>query len=156
MTGIEIAAASYLFRWAKDRLRPVAERAGDEADAATGRLLDRLHALVADRLGARARELTRLDREAAEGRDEPGATTGTLVASTLRAEMEDDPAFADRLTALVEELRAAQAGSGTGAGDVHNSVTGGTINGPLVQARDIGSLSFGAPAPGGQGGDGRS
>jgi hypothetical protein len=141
MTGIEIAAASYLFRWAKDRLRPVAERVGDEADAATGRLLDRLHGLVADRLGPRARELTRLDREAAEGRDEPGTTTNALVAGTLRAEMEDDPSFAEQLTALIEELRAAQ--PGTGAGDVHNSITGGTISGPVVQARDIGNLTFG-------------
>ncbi len=132
MTGIEIAVAAYLFAWAKRRGRPLAERAGQEADTAGELLMGRLHQLVADKLGARSQGLDRLEREAVAGAEEPGRTTGMLVTASLTAAMEDDPVFAAALHRIVADLRAAEtteSGAGGGGGGVVGS---NTFHGPTA------------------------
>ncbi|MGK5630131.1 hypothetical protein [Streptomyces sp. URMC 123] len=63
--------------------------------------------------------------------------------SRLKRLLRADPAAADELRALLEELAPRQAADAPGA--VHNTVTGGVLHGPLVQGRDFGSLTFHAP-----------
>jgi hypothetical protein len=130
MTGIEIAVATYLFTWAKHRGKTLVERTGQEADAASGLLMDRLHQLVVDKLGPRSQGLERLEREATAGADEPGETTGALVAASLTAAMEDDPAFADALHRAVAELRAAESRDGNGT--CGGGVAGNVFRGPAA------------------------
>ncbi len=54
-----------------------------------------------------------------------------------------DPAFARALETWRHRAEAWDQAR-TGAGDVHNEISGGTFQGPVVQARDInGPLTFG-------------
>lgn len=131
MTGIEIAVGAYLFAWAKRRGKPLAERAGQEADAAAVLLMDRLHAMVRDKLGPRSQGLERLEREAGEDRPEPSATTAGLMAASLTAAMEDDPAFARALRKAVEELDAATRSDQDGRGAQVNDFRYGKFKGPV-------------------------
>lgn len=108
MTGLEIAAATYLFAWARQRGKKVADRAGTEADGAFGLAMDRLHELIERTFGAGDRQLARLEREAADGREEPSPTAVEALASALRAEAAEDSDFAERLKKAVEDVRAAQ------------------------------------------------
>ncbi|MGC0403253.1 hypothetical protein RKD27_005897 [Streptomyces sp. SAI-126] len=36
----------------------------------------------------------------------------------------------------------------TGDGDTHNTISGGTQSGPVVQGRDFSGITFNAPPPG--------
>lgn len=63
------------------------------------------------------------------------------LADALRRRAAHDPDFARSLTAWLDEASAAP----TGAGDVHNTVSGGS-QGNLLQARDLhGPVTFGTP-----------
>ncbi|MGW5970144.1 hypothetical protein [Streptomyces sp. NPDC055186] len=63
------------------------------------------------------------------------------LADALRRRADHDQDFARSLTAWLNEASAAP----TGAGDVHNTVSGGS-QGNLLQARDLhGAVTFGAP-----------
>ena len=137
MTGVEIAAVAYLFAWAKRRAKPMAERAGTEADVAAGLAMDRLHDLVVDKLGPQDRGLARLEKEAADGREEPAQTSAEAMAGALKAEAADDPDFAAALAQAVAELRAAQ-GRNAGAGG-GGTVSGNAFHGPT--AIQIGTYS---------------
>jgi hypothetical protein len=130
MTGIEIAVGAYLFAWAKRRAKPLAERAGKEADAAAELLMDRLHTVVEEKLGSASQGLERLAREAAEDLPEPSATTSSLVNASLAAAMEDDPAFAEALRKAVGELDAVRNDGGGGGAQV-NDFRYGTFSGPV-------------------------
>ncbi|MGR8011182.1 hypothetical protein [Streptomyces hypolithicus] len=71
----------------------------------------------------------------------------------LRRTLVADPAAAAELRALLDELtRTSEAGAareaGAREGDVHNSISGGVQHGPVVQAKTVGSLTFGAGRPG--------
>ncbi|MDI5969752.1 hypothetical protein POF50_010435 [Streptomyces sp. SL13] len=127
MTGIEIAVSAYLFAWAKRRGKPLAERAGQEADGAAGLLMDRLHQVVADKLGDQG--LERLEREAQAGAEEPSATTTALVTASLTAAIEDDPGFAATLHKAVADLHAALS---PGVADGGGMVSGNTFHGPTA------------------------
>jgi hypothetical protein len=64
------------------------------------------------------------------------------LSETLTLRARQDPAFAQALMAWRREAEALD-GTRTGAGDVHNEISGGT-QGTVVQARDIGgSINFG-------------
>jgi hypothetical protein len=66
---------------------------------------------------------------------------GTAADDAQRAGQ--DPAFAQALATWRRQAEAWDEAR-TGAGDVHNEITGGTFQGPVVQARDInGPLTFG-------------
>ncbi|MFD3910673.1 hypothetical protein [Streptomyces sp. NPDC058603] len=62
----------------------------------------------------------------------------------LRRALVADPGAASELRAILDEL--APDGGGQRVADVHNVVSGGTQHGPVVQAGNVGSLSFGTPA----------
>ncbi|WP_414166444.1 hypothetical protein ACMATS_00665 [Streptoverticillium reticulum] len=66
----------------------------------------------------------------------------TELAAVLALRARQDPAFAQALAAWRREAEALE-GPRTGAGDVHNEVSGGTQN-TVVQMRDVhGSITFG-------------
>ncbi|MCP9958566.1 hypothetical protein [Streptomyces sudanensis] len=87
----------------------------------------------------------------------PQVSTGELEVAAL----EEDPADLMRAQALATALgvRAAldgefrvlldewwqQAQVSSSSGDVHNSISGGTQNGPVLQGRDFASLTFNMP-----------
>ncbi|MFI6009741.1 hypothetical protein ACIBAG_13110 [Streptomyces sp. NPDC051243] len=65
------------------------------------------------------------------------------LAGVLAERARQDPAFAQALETWRGRAEAWDA-ERTGAGDVHNEISGGTFQGPVVQARDInGPLTFG-------------
>jgi hypothetical protein len=170
VTGIEIAVGAYLLAWAKKRGKTAADRVGNEADNAVAKLLDRLHDVVERKLGAGSQGLTRLEAEAREGREQLSDSASGLLSMSLKVAAEDDPAFLRELTEVFTRLKAAEAasagaGSGSGAvsgntfndaatvqtgdvgGDVHNTISGGTQNGPVFQGRDFhGGIVIGMPA----------
>ncbi|MFJ2646844.1 hypothetical protein ACIO1C_08990 [Streptomyces sp. NPDC087420] len=112
----------------------------------TGRGTASAEAVEADLDSSRA-ELT-----LARGADseETAATTAedlrTEWRNRLRRTLLADPESAAELRALLEELNPAR--PDRQPGDTHNTVSGGTVHGPVVQARDIGRLDLG---PGGRG-----
>ncbi|NEC85177.1 hypothetical protein [Streptomyces sp. SID12501] len=75
-------------------------------------------------------ELTSLD-EAADS-----TTRARQLADVLALCAQQDPAFAQALDTWRREAEALD-GTRTGAGDVRNEISGGTFQGPVVQARDI-------------------
>lgn len=77
-----------------------------------------------------------------EAADSPARARQLADVLALRAEQ--DLAFAQALDTWRREAEALD-GTPTGAGDVHNEISGGTFKGPVIQARDInGPLNFGS------------
>ncbi|MEV0219252.1 hypothetical protein [Streptomyces sp. NPDC050704] len=77
-----------------------------------------------------------------EAADSP--TRARELTDVLALRAQQDPAFAQALDTWRREAEALD-GTSTGAGDVHNEISGGTIQGAVVQARDInGPLHFGS------------
>ncbi|WP_326811009.1 hypothetical protein OIE62_23415 [Streptomyces scopuliridis] len=66
----------------------------------------------------------------------------------LRRTLVANPAAASELRAILDEL--APDRTDQQAADVHNVISGGVQHGPVVQAGDVGSLSFGTPTVQGQ------
>lgn len=84
----------------------------------------------------------------------PQISSGELEVATLEGDP-TDPAYAQALatalgvrSALDGEFRVLleawwrQAQAGSSGGEVHNSITGGTQNGPVLQGREFSSLTF--------------
>ncbi len=67
--------------------------------------------------------------------------------SRMRRTLQADPQAAAELRALLEELAPETAPASPGA--VHNTVSGGTQHGPVIQTGTIGSVHFGGDARGG-------
>ncbi|WP_354671233.1 hypothetical protein [Streptomyces sp. S.PB5] len=110
---------------AKQRVLHVFSRGGDEA-AVSGEL-----------------ERTRDTLVAAAGSPDEEALIGDVTALLrlrLRALLHHDPDAVTELRLLVEEF-APTAEAGT-AGTVHNSITGGTVNGPVFQGHSFTGLTF--------------
>lgn len=132
MTGLEIAVATYLFAWVKQRGKKAAERAGAEVDSAVSGAMDRLHRVVADKLGDRSQGL---EREAQSGAEELSSTAAALVTASLTAAIEDDPGFAvalDKAVADLHAVRSQEAGACSGG-----VVSGNTFHGATaVQSGD--------------------
>ncbi|WP_274557148.1 hypothetical protein [Streptomyces spiramyceticus] len=84
--------------------------------------------------------------ELAEARDAGDEQVAADVESEwrtrLRRTLAADPAAAAELRSLLDEL--AEGAAGVREGDVHNTISGGVQYGPVVQARSVGSLNFGA------------
>src|SRR3954465_11865981 len=115
MTGIEVVVG-YLIAWAVQKARRVGRRADTEVDAVLDAGMDRLHEVVATKLGGDP-ALTKLESEAAAG--EPGERTKERVRLAVEDAAETDPAFANELSELVAKLRAAEAGAGVAATGDH-------------------------------------
>lgn len=71
------------------------------------------------------------------------ARRAQALAEVIALRAQQDPAFAQALQSWRGEAETLP-GVRTGEGDVHNEVSGGMVQGPVVQARDInGPLNFG-------------
>lgn len=66
------------------------------------------------------------------------------LAEVLRLRAEDDSGFARAIQSLLTDSEKLHFTS-TGSGDVRNEISGGTVHGNVVQARDVhGSIHFGS------------
>ncbi len=82
-------------------------------------------------------ELAELERAPAD----PARAQALSTALAVRAEMDAD--FRTGLERWHEQARLVR----TGDGEVHNTISGGTFNGPTMQGRDFSGLSFTTPPP---------
>jgi hypothetical protein len=119
------------------------------ASDAWTRVRDRMAAFFGRTGGAdAAAEELRLSQEellAAHAASDEAAVVEDIEAmwrSRLRRVLRTDPAAADELRRLLGELGPA---AGTPTVVVHNSVSGGVQNAPVVQGQNFGDLTFHAP-----------
>ena len=135
MTGLELVVG-YLAAWAWRKVRRVVGRADAEVDQALDAGMDRLHELVAGKLGSDP-ALTRLETEARSDLDAVSvrARTSERVRLALEDAVESDPAFATRLEELVARVREADQRSG---GGVWVAVAG---EGAIGVGRDISGIA---------------
>ncbi|WP_331730299.1 hypothetical protein [Streptomyces sp. NBC_00073] len=132
MVGVELAAG-YFFAWAVRKARRVSGRADAEVDQALDAGMDRLHEVVATRLG-REPALESVAREVTDGRDEPTAETRDQLELAVRYTASRDAEFAAALRQAIEQVRMAEAAAGPGAGKY--TVSGNTIENAAVQIGD--------------------
>jgi hypothetical protein len=143
MTGVEIVVG-YVFAWAVRKARRVAGRADAEVDLALDGAMDRVHGVVARRLGDDP-ELERLEAEAAAGQEEPSALTRQRVEAALSRAAEQDTGFAEALeeaVSAVQEAARAAGGAVAGAyglavgGDLSVKAEGGSFAAGVANIRD--------------------
>jgi hypothetical protein len=128
--------AGYVIAWAVRKARRAAGRLDAEADAAIDAGLDKLHEIVAARLGAHP-ALDELDEEAAAADGEVSALTRQQVELAITAAARKDDGFGQAVTELVARLRAAELAAGVSVlagpgarvftGDAHAQADGGGI-----------------------------
>ncbi|MBI0314356.1 phosphorylase family protein, partial [Streptomyces javensis] len=134
--GVELAVG-YLFAWAVRKARRVVGRADVKVGQSLDAGMDRLHGVVAARLGFDP-ALERMVEEAASGLGEPTDRTRRWLKLSLEDAVERDTAFADALRQAVSELQAvsAAAESGSNGSVVHEN----TFMGPAAWARQYGPI----------------
>ncbi|MFJ5226031.1 hypothetical protein [Streptomyces sp. NPDC088400] len=76
-----------------------------------------------------------------EGDEEAAADVRAEWRNRMRRVLRDDPEAASELRVLLDELKPGIPAQQVG--DVHNTISGGTQHGPVVQTGTIGSLHFG-------------
>ncbi|MFD6822746.1 hypothetical protein ACFWC5_20555 [Streptomyces sp. NPDC060085] len=131
MTGIELAVG-YVVAWAVGKARRVAGRADAEVDQVLDAGMDRVHEVVAARLGTDP-ALEQTVSEAASEQGEVSSRTRTRLQLALEEQTEQDPAFATALQEAVAAVQAAASQAGPGA----RAVYGNTFHGPTaVQSGD--------------------
>jgi hypothetical protein len=128
--------AGYVIAWAVRKARRVGSRLDAEADAAIDTGLDRLHEVVAAKLGGHP-VLAEVVEEAAAGGGEVSELTRQQVELALTAAARKDEVFGQAVTELVARLREAEqaagrsviagAGSRVFTGDAHAKAEGGGI-----------------------------
>ncbi|MBM9440263.1 hypothetical protein [Actinacidiphila bryophytorum] len=119
----------------------VEQMAGD----AWAQVRDRVVAFFARRGG----EETAVEGELETSREELPAVGQADVEAMwrirLRRALAADPSAAAELRAILDDLP--PGGSGQRTGDVHNVISGGVQHGPVIQAGNVGPVTFGAPEP---------
>jgi hypothetical protein len=120
--------AGYVIAWAVRKARRAGGRLDAEADAAIDAGLDRLHEVVAAKLGGYP-VLAEVEEEAAAGGGEVSELTRQQVELAITAAARKDGAFGQAVTELVARLREAEkaggesviagAGSAVFTGDAH-------------------------------------
>ncbi|MFD4656320.1 hypothetical protein ACFWP2_11905 [Kitasatospora sp. NPDC058444] len=128
MVGVELAVG-ILFAWAARKAKRVAGRADAEVDQALDAGMDRLHEVVAARLGADP-ALELMVEEAESGLAEPTGRTRQRLQLALEEATESDPGFAGMLQTAVAEVREAEAAAAPARGG--NTMTGNTFHGPTA------------------------
>ncbi|MFF8953492.1 hypothetical protein ACF09I_32510 [Streptomyces sp. NPDC014940] len=128
--------AGYVIAWAVRKARRVAGRLDAEADAVIDAGLDRLHTVVADKLGAHP-ALDDLAEEAAAEEGEVSELTRQQVELAVTAAARKDDEFGRQVTELVAQLQAAEKSAGTSVvagagsvvftGDAHTQASGDGI-----------------------------
>jgi hypothetical protein len=102
--------------------------------------MDRLHDLVSSKL-KQDPAMERVREEAQAGYEEPSDRTRHRLILALEDAIETDEEFANTLQGALEQL--AQTAPRKQSEGVHNEISGGTIHGQVIQARDItGGLSI--------------
>ncbi|MGW2525188.1 hypothetical protein ACWC09_51310 [Streptomyces sp. NPDC001617] len=134
MVGVELAVG-YVFAWAVRKARRVGGRADAEVDQALHAGMDRLHELIAAKLGQDP-ALERALEEAESGRKELSERTWRRLVDSLEDVAERDPAFAEALEELVNKLQAVVAD-----GEVSASSDGQAIGGNVDIRADGGSVA---------------
>lgn len=81
-----------------------------------------------------------------EGDTQAASDAQAVWRMRLRAVLRSDPHAAAELQALLQELQLL-ADRYTAAAEVHNTISGGTQHGPVIQGRDISGLTFHSVAP---------
>ncbi|MEU9282548.1 hypothetical protein AB0D87_50360 [Streptomyces sp. NPDC048342] len=139
MTGLEIVVG-FLVTWAARKVRRVGTRVDAEVDQALDVGLDRLHELVADKLGEEP-ALVKLAAEV-EQSGEASSRTQERVRLALEDAAETDSGFASDVAAVVQQLQDMQRQAGVAvAGQQGVAVSGG------VQA-DRGAVAIGGVSGG--------
>jgi hypothetical protein len=116
-----------LVSWAVAKLHKVAGRVDEEVDNAIDAGVDRLHDVVAERLGG-DKALETLELEAAEFGETSDLTKRRVVQSLEKA-VQEDPSFGERLASLLPQ------GGVVIGGDVHaegGSLAAGQITGDVT------------------------
>ncbi|MFE3265845.1 hypothetical protein [Streptomyces sp. NPDC059215] len=140
MTGVEIAVG-YVFAWAVRKARRVAGRADAEVDLVLDGAMDRVHGVVARRLGSDP-ELERLEAEAEAGQDEPSALTRQRVEAAVSRAVEEDAGFARELDVAVSAVQEAAGGAVAGSyglavsGDLSVKAEGGSFAAGVANIQD--------------------
>ena len=118
MTGLELVAG-YLVVWAVRKAKRAGARLDKEADEVMDAGLDRLHSVIATKLGTDP-ALAKLETEASEG--DPSDRTVQRVNLAIEEAAEDDSQFASLLKAVLAELDQARNGAPSVAGiDLRNA-----------------------------------
>lgn len=154
MTGLEIAVG-FLVGWAVRKARTVGTRVDAEVDQALDAGLDRLHELVAGKLGEEP-ALVKLTTEV-EQAGEVSARTQERVRLALEDAAEADSGFASDLAAVVQQLQEIQRRVGVAVAGQHGVAVSGDVQADRG-AIAIGGISGGTvsigippdpPTPGG-------
>lgn len=140
MTGIEVVVGM-LITWAVRKARRVANGVDKEVDTVLDAGLDKLHTVVAGKLGGDT-ALEKLRIEAGDTGD-VAKRTRERVQLALEDAADDDPQFASALDAAVEDVRAAQPATTTQAGD-----RGVAAAGDVTISADHGSIASGTATMG--------
>jgi hypothetical protein len=156
--GLELAAG-YLIAWAVRKARRAGARLDADADLVIDTELDKLHDLVAAKLGADP-ALGKLEHAAAAGQ-EVSDRTCRRVTDALGEAADDDSHFAAQLTTVLTALGriasptavlAAGERSAAAGQDVHISAEGGSAAAQTMGDVTLGSPPSGPPQPGRPGG----
>ncbi|WP_051709062.1 hypothetical protein [Streptomyces sp. NRRL S-350] len=142
--GVEVAVG-YVFAWLVRKAKRAAGRADGEVDRALDVGMDRLHDLVATKLGQDP-ALQRAGEEAEAGRGELSERTRRRLVDSLEDAAERDGDFARALTELVGQLQAA--GSGVSASGQGVAVGGNVeirAEGGSAAALQMGEVTIGVP-----------
>ncbi|MBY8884778.1 hypothetical protein K7472_07955 [Streptomyces sp. PTM05] len=125
MTGLEIVVGEFLVAWAARKARRVGKRVDTEIDQALDLGLDRLHELVAGKLGGDP-ALAKLAAEI-EQSGEASSRTQERVRLALEDAAETDPGFASDLRAVVQELQGMQRQAGVAVAGQQGVVVSGNV-----------------------------
>jgi hypothetical protein len=119
MVGLELVAG-YLVAWAVRKAKRAGQRLDKETDEVMDAGLDRLHEVIATKLGTDP-AIGRLEIEAAEGQ-QPSDRTIRRVNDAIEEAAEDDSQFAALLKAVLAELDQVRNGASSVAGiDLRNA-----------------------------------
>lgn len=139
VTDIEIAVGLLITR-ITGQAQPGADRVNAYANQSFELVLSAVHELVRAKLsGDPALERMRIE---ISGSGEVRPRTQARLIMALEDAVEDDPEFAKNLERAVSDARTADQSEVETRGNVINQITG-TINGRVIQARDIhGNVTF--------------
>jgi hypothetical protein len=150
MFGAELAVG-YVFAWAVRKARRVAGAADEVVDQVLDAGVERVHQLVAERLGGE-RALARVEEEAAAGSGELSQQSRQFLLLALEDAAGSDAAFARALEEAVAAVQEAGGASVLAAGD--GIAVGGNVevkaDGGSAAALRMGDVRLGNPPLPGQ------
>jgi len=147
VSGVEVVVG-FLIAWLVRRAKHVGERIDGKIDATLDEGLDKLHDVVARKLG-KDPALAVLEDEIAEA-GEATTRTQARVRLALEEAVEGNEAFAAELAAAIRDIQAASRGPGTIVGDHAVTVAGNvsaTGGGIAIGGVTGGSVGFTLPDP---------